>query len=393
LLDKTRPGLCLRATATGKVSRINLGARRFPERIEIAPGGEDRFAEVPRIDPDRLASVARTELIEALLATGLWSLIRQRPIGKIARPDAQPKAIYVGGLDTEPLAADPAVAVRGHGEAFQLGVDALRRLTEGPVYLTLRAGADHPAELRRARGVEVHEFAGPHPAGLVGTPLAHLAPLRADEVAWYLKAQEVVAIGEWLAAGRQPTHKTVAVAGTGALQRGYFRVRIGSALMTLTGGVPLQGDYRLINGTVLSGTASDPRGFLGWYAQTLTIIPEGTGRRDLFGWATPQVGRRSASRAVLSWLAPKREYDLDARLNGGPRHIVNIGAWESMTPLDIYPTFLVRAIQAGDLEQAIQLGLLEVTEEDVALCTYADPCKIEVGEIIRQGLDLFEKEG
>ena len=163
--------------------------------------------------------------------------------------------------------------------------------------------------------------------------------------------------------------------------------------MTLTGGKPLEGDVRLINGTVLTGTAEDPDGYLGFYTNTLTIIPDGGETRDMFGWALPQFGKHSASRAVMSWLTAKREYDMDARLHGGPREIVNIGAWEKVMPLDIYPTYLVRAIQANDIEEAVSLGLLEVTEEDVALCTFVDPCKIELGEIIRKGLDMYEKEG
>ena len=391
--DKVRRGLHLRSPVTGKITKIVLGKRRFPERIEIVPAEQDRFAALPHIDAQGLGSVSREELIEALFDTGLWALMRQRPIGKIADRTAQPVAIYVNGMDTEPLAADPAVAISGRGEAFQLGLEVLRRLTDGPIRLTVRAGAALPAEFQNAKGVESHTFAGPHPAGLVGTHVAHIAPLRSDQVAWYLKAQEVAMIGEWVASGQYPTHKVIALSGTGAPERGYYRVRQGSALMTLTGGSPLQGDFRLINGTVLSGVASDASGFLGFYAQTVTIIPEGSDRRDLFGWATPQLGRHSASRSVFGWLSPKSEYDLDARLNGGPRGMVNIGAWEGVTPLDIHPTYLARAIQAGDLEEAIHLGLLEVTEEDVALCTYADPCKIEVGEIIRNGLDLYEKEG
>lgn len=393
LIDKTRPGLHHRSPVTGKVTRITLGKRRFPERIEIVPAEQDRFADVPRIDADAVGSTSREAMVEALFGSGLWALIRQRPIGKIADPAAKPTAIYVNGMDTEPLAADPAIAIGGRGTAFQLGIDALRRLTDGPIRLTVRAGAAPPTEFKNAAGVELHEFGGPHPAGLVGTHVARISPLRTGEVVWYLKAQEVATIGEWIELGRYPTHKVVAVSGSGAPERGYYRVRQGSGLMTLTGGSPLKGDYRLINGTVLSGIASEATGFLGFYAQTVTVIPEGSGRRELFGWATPQFGRHSASRSVFGWLMPKREYELDARLNGGPRNIVNIGAWESATPLDIHPTYLVRAIQAGDLEEAILLGLLEVTEEDVALCTYADPCKIEIGDIVRQGLDLYEKEG
>lgn len=149
----------------------------------------------------------------------------------------------------------------------------------------------------------------------------------------------------------------------------------------------------MINGTVLTGRTGATTDALGYYAHTVTIIPEGSGKRDLFGWALPQFGKHSASRAVFGWIFPKKAYDLDTRLNGSPRAIVNMGIWEDMTPLDIYPTQLVRAIKAGDIEEATSLGLLEVTEEDVALCTYADPCKIDVGAIIREGHDLYEEEG
>ena len=393
LLDKTRDGLHFVAPATGKVSRIALGARRFPERVEITPAEADDWFDGPRVDPQQLDSVPREEIVAALRGCGLWASIRQRPLGKIADPAKPPVAIYVNGLDTEPLAADPAFAVKGRGEALQLGIDLLRRLTDGPVRLTVRAGGAVADEFRNLRGVETHEFGGPHPAGLVGTHIAAIQPLRGAEVVWYLKAQEVAALGDWLATGHLPTHKVVALSGSAAPTRQYYRVRSGAALFTLTGGKPLGGDVRLINGTVLSGMQSPPDGFLQFYSWTVTAIPEGKGRRDLFGWALPGFGRYSASRAVASWWTGKDRYEMDAQKNGGPRNIVNIGAWERMTPLDIHPTYLVRAIQAGDLEEAIALGLLEVTEEDVALCTFADPCKIEVGEIIRQGLDLYEKEG
>ncbi|MCA8943028.1 MAG: NADH:ubiquinone reductase (Na(+)-transporting) subunit A, partial [Planctomycetes bacterium] len=273
---------------------------------------------------------------------------------------------------------------------LEAGVELLRALTDGKVYLTLPGSGG--GELDSLPGVEVHRFRGPHPAGLVGTHIHEIAPLKADQTAWYLKAGELALLGEWVLSGRYPTHRTVAVAGSRAPRRQYFRVRHGAALMTLTGGQPLGDDVRVIRGTVLNGDAVGGDGFLGFYTWTVTAIDEGADRRDMFGWALPQFGKLSASRAVFSWLMPKKAYDADARLNGGPRAVVNIGAWESVTPLDIHPTFLTRAIRAGDLDEALQLGLLEVTEEDVALCTFADPCKIEVGEIIREGLDLYEEE-
>jgi Na+-transporting NADH:ubiquinone oxidoreductase subunit A len=395
VLDKRDRAIQLASPATGKVTKIEFGERRVPLRIEITPSGPDRYFDGAKLDPARIASLPREELQAALKQAGLWPLIRQRPLGKMTFGIRQPVAIFVNGMDTEPLAADPAFASADQAAELQLACDLLRRLGSGPVHVTMRGGAV-PETFRGLRGVELHQFDGPHPAGLVGTHISRLRPLRGAETAWYLKAQEAAVIGRWLRTGRYPWERVVAVAGSEAPQPGYYRTRQGAALITFTGGRAPGPDTRAINGTVLSGRAiePDPRGgFLGFYAQTVTLIPEGGDTRDLFGWMRPQIGKLSMSRSVLSWLARKPQYVLDARLHGGRRAIVDIGQWRAVLPHDIHPTYLVRAIQAGDLEEAIGLGLLELTEEDVALCTFADPSKIEVGEVIRRGLDLYEQEG
>lgn len=386
-LDKNDREVVFCSPATGTVQRLDFGERRFLLRVVIQVGGKDAFAALPKPGSDRAAVIA------GLKGAGLWPLLRQRPVGKIAKSGVVPVAIFVNGMDTAPLAACPAFATQGRKQDLQAGVDLLRKLTDGDVFLTLKAAGDHQSELRDLKGVVVHEFAGPHPSGLVGTHIARIRPLKPGEVAWCLSAEDAAAIGEWARTGRYPTHRVVAIGGSAAPQRQYFRVRRHAQLSVLTGGKPVAGDVRVINGTVLGGNAVAPDGCLGFYNSTVTIIPEGTGKRDLFGWALPQFTKASTSRSVFSWLKPAQEFDLDARLNGGHRPIVNIGSWESVTPLDIHPSYLIRAIQANDLDEAIKLGLLEVTEDDVALCTYVDPCKIDVGAIVRQGLDLYEKEG
>lgn len=392
--DKVDPDVHFASPVTGRVTKVVYGERRLLLRVEVSPEPIDQHTPGATLSASELGSLSRPELLRRIKQAGLWPLIRQRPIGRLVRGDKVPAAVFVNGMDTEPLACDPAVAVRGTGEAFQIGVEVLRRLADGrKVYLTVRDQVVQPHEFVSAKNLETHSFAGPHPAGLVGTHIRTLQPLKPGEIAYAVKAQDVVLLGQWVQTGRYPSHRVVAVGGSAAPQRQYFRVRQCAAAMTLTGGKPPAPEVRVINGTVLSGTQIANDGFLGYLTHTLTCIPDGKGRRDLFGWIMPQFGKLSASRAVLSWLTPKKEYEVDARLHGGARPIVNIGAWEAMTPLDIHPSFLVRAIQANDLDEALHLGLLEVTEEDVALCTFADPCKIDVGQVIRQGLDMYEKEG
>ncbi|MCA8948323.1 MAG: Na(+)-translocating NADH-quinone reductase subunit A [Planctomycetes bacterium] len=390
-LDKIDREIVFCSPVTGVVKAIEYGARRFLQRVVIenasANGGTESFAPMPKADGDRAA------LRQALKNAGLWHLFVQRPLGKMARGEAAPAAIFVNGMDTAPLAADPAFATAGRKAALQRGIDVLRQLTDGVIYLSLRAAGSDQSDLRDLRGVEIHDFAGPHPAGLVGTHISRIQPLKTGEVAWTLRAQDVARIGEWAETGRYPAHIVVAFGGSEAPANGYFRTRHGAPVTALNGGRPLAGDIRVIDGNVLHGRAIAPDGALGFRATSIAVIAEGTDKRDLFGWALPQPGRLSFHRSVMSWLKPRNEYTVDARLHGGHRPIVNIGAWEAVMPLDIYPTYLCRAIQCGDLDEAIKLGLLEVTEEDVALCTFVDPCKIDVGEVIRNGLDLFEKEG
>jgi Na+-transporting NADH:ubiquinone oxidoreductase subunit A len=275
---------------------------------------------------------------------------------------------------------------------LQVGVDLLKALCSGKIYLCVR-GRSQSAEFDGLKGVEQHSFTGPHPSGLVGTHISCIDPLSSSEIIWYLKAQELALLGQWQRAGRFPTQRVIAVSGSEAPKRGYLRVRSGSSLDVLTGGIQMTEGQRIVNGTILNGRIAPTDGFLGQYAQTLTIIPSGAGKRDLFGWLLPQFGKHSASRSVWSWLMPKKEYALDARLNGGHRAIVDIGAMERVMPLDILPSQLIRSIQANDIEEAMSLGLLEVTEEDMALCTFVDPCKLDVGRVIRQGLDLYQAEG
>jgi Na+-transporting NADH:ubiquinone oxidoreductase subunit A len=387
-VDKNRPDCVFVSPATGVVSKVDLGPRRKLLGVEIAVDRNEVFGPIPHVPADRLGSTPREELCRALLGAGLWPLIRQRPVGKIADPDVEPVAIFVNGMDTEPLAADPAFAVQGRGEDLQAGIDVLRALSSGPVYLTVRAGASLPKEFQALHGVEIHAFDGPHPSGLVGTHLQAIRPLKMGERVFYLKAQEAVLLGQWVRSGHYPAQRVVAVAGERAKQRRYFRVRQGARLDALLGGAPAAGD-RVIQGTVLTGPAG--RAFLGFYAQTVTVIHEGAEDRDLFGWGLPQPSRLSIFKAVWPF-GRGVPVSVDARLNGGHRPPVNLGAWERVIAGDVLPTFLLRAIQANDLDEALKLGLLELTEEDVALCTVVDPCKNDVGKIVRQGLDLYERE-
>ncbi|MFT7538751.1 MAG: Na+-transporting NADH:ubiquinone oxidoreductase subunit A, partial [Lysobacterales bacterium] len=164
-----------------------------------------------------------------------------------------------------------------------------------------------------------------------------------------------------------------------------------ASIASLTEGSDLSG-MRCISGSVLSGKAINADGFIGSYESQITIIPEG-GQRKILGWLVPGLNSYTFSNTFASVIAPKESYSLDADKNGGDRAIVCNHLFDQYTPLDIPVYFLLKAVLSNDIEEAESMGILEVDEEDFALCTFACPSKTEVGSIIRQGLDTIEKEG
>ena len=256
-LNKVDRDIVWCSPATGTVKAIEFGPRRFLTRVVIEVAADDKPHEgLPKLPQ----GAARDDVVKAIKGAGLWPMFKQRPLGKMPVGDAAPVAIFVNGMDTAPLAADPCFSAQGRAAHVQAGVDVLRQLTDGKVYLALRAAGDHQSELRALQGVEVHDFDGPHPSGLVGTHIHEIQPLKGSEVAFAISLTDVARLGEWAQTGSYPAHTVVAVAGSEAPQAQYFRVRQGAHLSVLCGGEVLTGDVRCINGDVLSGFVADPDG-------------------------------------------------------------------------------------------------------------------------------------
>lgn len=382
------PRLSIAAPAAGQVISIRRGERRAPSHVVIARDGSDRARDLDLPGPRQVATVSGDELVDRLGDAGLLSLFRQRPLGRAV--SSPPDAVFVNAMDTEPLAAEPGVLLEGRDAELAHGLALVRRLCAGPVYVTIAPKVAYPEALTGAPGVEAHEFVGPHPAGLPGTHINAIAPQTPTACYWTIRAADVAYIGEAALGNALPSHRLVAVAGPRAPAPGYYRVHAGAPVAAVAG--ELAADTRLIAGTVLSGTAVDSDDYLAASCHTLTLIGDGEGQRSLFGWILPRLGRPSAYRAAFNWLWPQSRYAIDARLNGEARPLVNLGTWDKVVPLDVHVAYLVRAIQAGDLEEALQLGLLDVIEEDVALCSFVDPCKLDVGAVIREGLELYARE-
>ncbi len=391
LSDKNNPRVKIVAPGGGTIKAIHRGAKRVLQSIIIELDEHEAQREFRAWPREQLSGLERETVVEQLLDAGLWTSLRTRPYSKVANPDTSPSAIFVNAMDSNPLAADPAVVIAKAHQDFHDGLDVVSRLLDGPVYICCAAGAEIPVPGREQ--FSQPEFSGPHPAGLVGTHIHFLHPASPARVVWHLNYQDVIAIGRLFTGGKLNLERVISVAGPPVRHPRLLRTRMGAHVSTLLEGALEDVNCRALSGSVLSGyRAAGWAGYLGRYHLQISVIREAEGR-ELFGWIRPGPKKFSVTNVFISSLWRSRRMDLDTSQNGSPRAMVPIGSYERVMPLDILPTQLLRAILVGDTDSAQQLGALELDEEDLALCTFVCPGKHDFGPLLRESLDQIEKEG
>ncbi|PWW16147.1 MULTISPECIES: Na(+)-translocating NADH-quinone reductase subunit A [Pseudidiomarina] len=387
--DKKNPGIKFTAPAAGVVKDVMRGAKRVLQAVIIEIDGDEQetFASY---DSKDLASLPRDQVVEQLNNAGQWVALRTRPFSRSPKLDAEPTAIFVNAMDTNPLAADPAVIISQEQQAFIDGLNLLTTLTKGKVFVA--KAADAKVDVGHAK-VQLESFAGPHPAGLVGTHIHFLQPVSMAKQVWHIGYQDVIAYGKLFTTGQVYTDRVVALAGPGTKKPRLLRTRLGANLRELTKGELAQGKNRIISGSVLNGhKVDDAHQWLGRFHTQVSVLPEGD-QKEFFGWIKPGSNQHSVTRAYLGHLSPKKLFAMTTTTNGSDRSMVPIGNYERVMPLDILPTILLRDLLSGDTEQAQKLGCLELDEEDLALCSYVCPGKYEYGPVLRNMLTEIEKEG
>ncbi|MAT49632.1 MAG: NADH:ubiquinone reductase (Na(+)-transporting) subunit A [Porticoccaceae bacterium] len=388
--DKKNPGVLFTAPAAGVVNAIHRGERRVLQSlvIDIEGDAEETFQSYDAAD---LTSLDRQKIVDNLVQSGAWTALRTRPFSRVPAPDGSARSIFVTAIDTNPLAADPAVVIGDRRDDFVNGLRLLTRLTDGAVHLCTAPGADIPGA--DVEGVQRHEFAGPHPAGLVGTHIHFIDPVSHNKTVWHIGYQDVLAFGHLFTTGRLDVSRVIALGGPQVEHPTLIRTRIGAQLEELTAGALKGGENRLISGSLLSGRkASGPFMFLGRYHNQVSVILEGR-EREFIHYLSAGFNRYSAMPVYFSALNRARRFSLTSSTNGSERAMVPLGNYEKVMPLDILPTQLLRSLIVGDTQTAQQLGCLELDEEDLGLCTFMCVGKYEYGPILRENLTRIEKEG
>lgn len=388
--DKKNPGVMFTAPASGTVVAIHRGERRVLQSVVIQIEGDEK-REFARFDAADLATLSHDAVQTQLLESGLWTALRTRPYSKTPVPGTVPAAIFVTAIDTNPLSADPQPLILAERKAFDAGLTVLTRLTPGKVNVCQASGGKlggHPQGQ-----VAFNEFAGPHPAGLVGTHIHFLEPVSLTKQVWHLNYQDVIAIGKLFTTGELCAERIIAIGGPQATQPRLVRTLLGADLTALLAGETKEGENRIISGSVLSGRhATGPMAWLGRFHLQVSVVLEGR-EKELFGWVLPGAEKYSVTRTTLGHFLRRKLFNFSTSTNGGERAMVPIGNYERVMPLDILPTVLLRDLLAGDTDGAQALGCLELDEEDLALCTYVCPGKYEYGPVLREVLTRIEQEG
>ncbi len=389
--DKKRPEVKYVAPVSGEIAAINRGAKRAISEVVIIADKDQKYKELPAINLD---TINREDLVQFLLESGAWPLIRQRPHDIVADTAAQPANIFISTFDTAPLAPDSELIIKGNEADFALGVKMLSRLTEGKVYLGLNANGDTPPSegFTNVPHAEKSWFAGPHPAGNVGIQIHHTAPITPQSVVWTLGVQDVITLGKLVSQRRFDVTRIVALTGESFENPRYVRTKQGAKISELIGNETLTDDDRIISGDVLSGHQKSIDQYLDFYDDQITAIEEGR-HFDMFGWLIPGSMKPSVSRTFPGFLFKDLRYSVTTNTNGEPRAFVVTGQYEKLLPMDIYPQHLMKAIITNDFEKMEGLGIHELSEEDVALCEFACTSKQPLQKILREGLDFVREQG
>ena len=387
--NKSNESIKFVSPVSGEVTEIIRGEKRRILEVKIQADKTQTYLDHGKIE----VKSAKAEAIKAkLLASGCWPFIMQRPYDVIANPEQTPKGIFVSAYASAPLAADYDFVLTGKQAELQAAVTALSKLTDGNVNVSVSKDSHSP--FTNLEDVVTHKVSGPHPSGNVGTLINKIDPINKGEVVWTVTPQDLVIIGELLLTGKFNAERIVALAGSGIQEPRYLVTKIGSEIATMVydRGIEKEANVRIISGTVLSGKEIKPDGFLGYYSNVVTVIPEGDDY-EFFGWNKPVFEKVSTSRALtFSWMTPNKKFDLNTNTNGEHRAFVLTGTYEEVFPLDIFPMQILKACMYQDLDEMEALGMYEVAPEDFALTEFVCVSKQPHQKIIREGLDLMLKE-
>ena len=391
--DKKNPGVLFTSPAGGKVESINRGERRALQSVVIEVNQNEEEVDFNLFTEEQINETSPDSIRQQLITSGLWTSFRTRPYSKIPSIDSFPSNIFISALDTEPLSPDPISIINVEKENFEFGILVLKKLVDCFIHISVEDKSK--LFLDECEQLKIHEFSGPHPAGLVGTQMHFISPASLLNINWTIGYQDVTAIGKLFKTGKLSVDRYISLAGPQVIEPTYLKTRLGACTDELTAGELTQRENRVISGSVISGReAIGPYAYLGRYHNQISVVAEPNSKdREFMNWLTPGPRKFSKIPLFLSSILPKKTFKFKALMNGSDRPIIPIGVYEEVLPLNVLPAMLLRNVVLMDTEKIQALGGLELDEEDLSLCSYVCPGKYDFGSLLRAGLNKIEVEG
>ncbi len=388
--DKRRPDIMHVSPVSGEVAEIRRGPKRRIDELVILADSSNQYREIQRLD---INACSREQLVHHMAANGAWPFLVQRPYGVMAELEEVPKAIFISGFDSAPLAPDYNFAVTGMGNYLQKGIDVLKKLTPGKVHLSLNGRTQSANEFNDLNGVEIHKVEGPHPAGNVGVQIHHIDAINKNDVVWTIRMQDLVALGRMYKDQQFNTERLYSVAGPPVKEPKYFKAFMGVSIEKMLQGNLTSDHVRVISGNPLTGKTVGIKDHVRFQDSQVTVLTEGDDY-EFMGWLLPSYKRPTLSKTFLSGLfGSKAAMDVNTNTHGEHRAFVVTGEYEKVMPMDIHPQALMKNILFEDLDMMEGLGIYEVIEEDIALCEFACTSKSNLQKILRDGINIMLEQG
>jgi len=388
LYDKLSENVMYCSPVSGEVIDIIRGDKRRLEEIRILPDKKNKYLNHKKYSEKEVQKLSREDIINALSKSGVWPNLIQRPFGLVADTEVEPKSIHISFFDTSPLAPNYSFIYKDELENIEFGLLVLSKLSGGKIHLNHNSESIKYFNIKKYQN---NEFSGPHPSGNVGVQIHHIDPVNKNDIVWSTTPAGLIQIGKLFSQGIYDVSKTISLVGSSVEKPMYFKCSSGFSVNDLISKNVSDKNFRVISGNVLTGTSIGSDGYLGFYDNMITVIPEGDNHAFL-GWIMPVINKLSFQRAfgLLSFLNPNKKYKLDTNTNGELRAFVQSGVFEKVLPMDILPTYLFKSILANDYDEMEELGIYELIEEDVALCEFIDVSKNEIQKLLRTGLNILK---
>jgi len=385
LADKNNPDLKFLSPGGGRVSAILYGPRRVIEEIVITLDAAENNESFAVFSKETLARTSRDALISELMNRGLWPFLRQLPFRDISDPHITPAAIWVTLGSADPFQPLPQVYVKGQEMAFELGVRALKKLSDR---VNLCWYGDMPGDSRFINELVTHRITGRYPATDPGVVLYHTKKTPAENRDWYIDGQDVMRIGQSLKTGTYPVDRIVAFSGGTKDNSRHLKTRLGVRLQDLAAGLPMGPHKQWVAGGLLSGHGTSQDRHLDVYSTSVMVV-DVSRQSELFGFLRPGFKKLSRSRALMSAFS-SAPLPVNTDMHGEIRPCINCGYCAAVCPVDIPPQFTCKAIWADEIEEALACGLLDCVE--CGLCSFVCPSKIELAETLRTARKQYHKE-